>query len=171
MEWYEVGLLILAIVLVIAVVLLGFQILRRKKFNEKIDGVINEHFSDVEITKYNTHKLYQIEFKKEKKYLIKLIDMKPQSEIIITNSEKVVVNHDIKGWKRSTKPNFVPGMTEFINLKSDTELVKIVLIYPNCHNILKYINESDAYVVDMFKQVDGIFYVKFDDFDEFLKKQ
>jgi hypothetical protein len=170
MEWYEIVLLVLAILLVFAITLLGIQILRYKTINENIEKVIKKHYPNIEITKYKAQMIYQLEFETEKRYIIKLIDMKPQSEVIITNSERVVVNDDIKGWKRSTKPNFVAGIKEFIKIESKSELVKIVLIYPNCHNITKYINESDVFLVKKFQKVNDIYYLRFRDLAEFLEK-
>ena len=170
MEWYEIILLILAVLLVVSIILLGIRRLRYKMINENIEMIIKKQYPDIEVIKHKNRMVYQIEFIKEKKYLIKLIDMKPRSEVIITNSERVVVNDDIKGWKRSTKPNFVGGIKEFIKIKSDIELVKIILIYPNCHNITKYINESDVFLVEEFQEIDGLFYIRFRDLMEFLKK-
>jgi|AntAceMinimDraft_17_1070374.scaffolds.fasta_scaffold167824_1 hypothetical protein len=170
MEWYEIILLVLAFLLVISMFLLGIKILRYKTLNENIEKVIKEYHPDVEVVKYKAQMTYQLKFRTDKLFLIKIIDMNPRNEVIITNSEKVVVNDDIKGWKRSSQVSFVAGIKEFIDMKSELELIKIVLIYPNCHNMTKYINESDAYKVDNSKKVDDLFFVKYTELGDFLKK-
>jgi len=170
MKWYEELLIILAIFIAITIILLGIKILRYKKLNDNIEKVIKENYPDVKIVKHVAQMIYQLEFKTDKLYLIKIIDINPKNEIIITNSEKVAINVDIRGWRRSSKPNFVAGIKEFIKKKSNIETVKIVLIYPNCHNITKYINESDAFKVNSTKEIDGLFFVKYTELGEFLKK-
>lgn len=165
MDWYEVVILILAIILFIAISLLGFRILRYKNIKETLSSIIKEQFSDIELKSYKPDNIYQFEFETDKRYLIKVIDINPKNEVIITNSEKVVINDDIKGWKRSTKPNFVAGIQELIKIK---DAIKIVLIYPNCHNITKYINESDVFLVDKFQKIDDLYYIRFRELADFL---
>ncbi|MBI9009753.1 MAG: hypothetical protein JEZ05_06965 [Tenericutes bacterium] len=170
MKWYEIVLLILAIAIVASMLLLWIKTLRYKTIIENIEKKIQGIYQNVSFTRFKANMTYQTEVKTDKLYLIKIIDMNPHHEVIITNSEKVVVNDDIKGWKRSSNVEFVAGMKEFMNLKSEKELVKIVLIYPNCHNITKYINESDAYRVEYNKKVDDLYFVKYTELEQFLKK-
>ena len=121
------------------------------------------------ITLKNYRDIYQIAVKSSIEILIKIIDMSPKDEVIITNSSKVVINDDISGWKKSSKPNFVSGVKEFIKLETENESIKIILLYPDCHKILKYKNESDVFVVDKNQKIDDIYYLKFKELEEFIK--
>ena len=169
MEWYEILPIILLVIFVLS--LLYFFVIG-SNYNKSIAD-ITEVFSKIqksnEIIVRNKTDLYQIEVVGIKRFLIKTLIVNPSNEIIITNSEKVIINSDIKDWKRSTKPNFVSGISEFIKFeKKEKNLIKIVLIYPDCHNITKYINESDCYVVDKSKPVDSLYFIKYKDLRDFL---
>jgi len=168
MEWYEILIMILAVILLMSIFFLGFRILRYKNTKKIISNIIKEKYPDINLKMYKQDNIYQFEFETDKRYLIKLLDINPKNEVIITNSEKVVINDDIKGWKRSTKPNFVAGIKEFIKMKN---AIKIVLIYPDCHNITKYINESDVFLAAKFQKIDGLYYIRFGELIEFLNKQ
>ena len=121
------------------------------------------------ITLKNNKDIYQIAVKSSIEILIKIIDMSPKDEVIITNSSKVVINDDISGWRKSSKPNFVSGINEFIKLKTENESIKIILFYPDCHKIIKYKNESDVFVVEKNQKIDDIYYLKFQELEEFMK--
>ncbi|HOO44208.1 MAG TPA: hypothetical protein PKU69_03965 [Bacillota bacterium] len=169
MEWYE----ILLVVLTSFIFLFFLQdMIKRSRYAKiviKITSVIKERFDAHQLHIHHAEDAYQFEFGG---YLIKLIDMNPANEVIITNSDRVVINHDIKNWKRSTKPHFVAGMKEFMEYQvPGTDLTKIVLIYPSCHNITKYINESDCHLVEKYQKIDGMYFIKYQDLKEFLNNR
>lgn len=168
--WYEYLLGILGLIIVILMFYFGFRILRINIVRDRIKEIILSEHHNVEITTHKVNYLYHLEFVKEKQYLIKVIDINPRYEVIITNSDKIVINDDIKNWKRSTKPHFVPGVREFFKLETDIPTVKVIVVYPNCHNITKYINECDAFKVDKYQKVDGVYFIKFPELGDFLKK-
>ncbi len=172
MEWYEILIIALSGLTILIVLQITYKIIRFKNVINKLKLLISESKSDIDITTFKQSNNHHIEFTDTKKYIIKIIDMNPFYEVIITKSDKVVINDDIRNWRRSTKPHFVPGMEDFISLnKTDKNIVKIVLIYPGCHNITKYINESDAHVVEKFQRVDGIYFIRYGELKEFLAKQ
>lgn len=171
MQWWEIGLIVLASLGIFLVIYYAISVVRYKKIIDKTSSLISNVFSNPQIQTFKNEDLVQMTFKDKKQYSIKLIDMNIKHEIIITNSDRVIVNENIKGWKRSTKPNFVPGMREYFNNNNSGNHIKIVLIYPGCHNIIKYINESDVYIVEKYQKVDNVYFIKFPDLEEFLKKQ
>jgi len=171
MEWYE----ILIIALAALIIFFGFpEIWKYARFHKivrKTTDLINSKGIKAVTTKKQNN-AHHLEFSNDKEYLIKILDMNPTHEVIVTNTDNVAINEEIKNWKRSTKPHFVPGMRQFITEnKNSAKHVKIVLIYPGCHNITKYINESDAHVVSKFQKVDGTYFIRFADLEEFLENQ
>ncbi|MDC7242605.1 MAG: hypothetical protein PQJ44_01170 [Sphaerochaetaceae bacterium] len=171
MEWYEILLILIALIIIIYVLIIVFSKIRYRNILKAVTSVINNQYPNANIITKSPEDIYQIGFIQEKEYLIKIIDMNPKHEVIITNSERVVINDDIKGWKRSTKPNFVDGIKDFMKYNNNNELIKIVLLYPSCYNITKYINESDAFKVKEFQEIDSIYYLRFKNLIKFLKKQ
>lgn len=167
MEWYEIAILIITFFIFLFVLLLIFRTLKYNSIKKMIKNIIYDKYPNVEIHTFKQEDVFQFEFFKEQRYLIKLIDMNPKNEVIITNSEKVVINDDIKGWKRSSKPHFVPSIKDFIKI---SDAIKIVLIYPNCHNITKYINECDVFTVEKHEKIDDLYYIRFTQFSDFLIK-
>ncbi len=172
MEWYTYALIAVGVLVLALIIINLLKEYRYIKIIESVKQILFQHLKKGEIIEHNPEHIYHVEFQNEKAYLIKLLDMNQNHEVIITNADNVVINHDISNWKRSTKPHFVPGMKEFIKYHiKDMECVKIVLIYPNCHNITKYINESDCYIVQKFQKVDGIYFLRYEELGEFLENQ
>ncbi len=169
MDWYY----IVAIIAISGILLMiGFELLKRRRYKKIVEITTKKftrHFSFDSIKSYKPDNVFQMEFDGEKRYLIKLIDMRPSHEVVITNADNVVINENVTSWQRSTKPQFVAGMKPFLKLeKGNKSVIKVVLIYPACHNITKYINECDCYKVGKFQIVDGMYFVKYNDLDDFL---
>ncbi len=171
MQWWEILLLVAALMLVILTIFLGLKRIRYQGIIERVKESFKQAGIEGEVSTFHPDDLYQIKLVNERTYLFKIIDMNPRYEVIITNAEKVVINDDIKNWRRATKPRFVSGIKAFIReSKQDLTVVKIVLIYPGCHNITKYINESDCYLVDSGQKIDDLHYLRFQDLKDFMKK-
>lgn len=104
-------------------------------------------------------------------YLIKVIHFNSKHELIITNPYFWCVNESIKNWKRSSAPNLISGVNEFVDMKvkSSKQVVKVGLIYPDCHNITRYLNESDVELVTYKKSAYGVYFVRFSEFNLFFK--
>lgn len=105
-------------------------------------------------------------------YLLKVIPFDSNHELIITNQYFWCVNSDLKGWKRSTVPDLVSGVKEFIDYKPETsnKIVKIAMIFPTCYNITRYLNESDVAIVKPRDLVYGVYFVKAADLQIFFHK-
>lgn len=172
MEWYEI---LTIVVIALSLIVVGFSLLKKRRYNKIIERVVNKFQSAFEVEEFHAYpalNVYQLEFKTDKKFLVKIIDMSPGHEIVITNADHVVINQDIAHWHRTTKPHFVAGIKDFLKLKSEIEeLVKIVLIYPGCYNITKYTNEHDCYLVPKYQIVDGLYFIQYRDLAGFLAKQ
>lgn len=172
MEWYEILILVVSAVLILAVLQLVYRKIRFNGILKRLVNLVSETRKDLVALEYKPSESHHLEFSDGRKYYIKIIDMNPLHEVIVTNADRVVINDDIKNWRRSTKPHFIPGMAEFFALEKDNkDIVKIVLIYPGCHNITKYINESDAHIVEKFQKVDGLYFIRFGELKEFLEKR
>jgi len=171
MKWYEILIIGLTVVIIIYIMQLVYRKMRYNNIIFKISSIISNMGNHEAIKAHHVNNYFNIESKQGKNYRFKIIDMNPFHEVIITNADNVVINENISDWKRSTKPHFVPRMKDFINNeKNDSQIVKVVLIYPGCHNITKYINESDAYIVEKFQRVDGLYFIRFNNLEEFLTK-
>ncbi|MCK5731653.1 MAG: hypothetical protein KAH13_01405 [Tenericutes bacterium] len=169
MRW-EILLIVLAVLCVISICYYIFKVVRYKNVIANISNVIMDNANEPIVTLKNHGDIYQMSYQSSNEFLIKIIDMSPKDEVIITNSNKVVINDDISGWRKSSKPNFVSGIKEFIKLKSKEEVIKIILLYPDCHRIIKYKNESDVFIVEKNQKIDNIYYIRFKDLGEFIKK-
>lgn len=171
MQWWEYILLALAISCVLVVVYIVMSKVKYRNIIENTSKLISNVFSNAKIETFRAEDITQITFNHHKDYSIKLIHMNSRHEVIITNSDRVIVNENIKDWKRSTKPNFVKGMREYFKSNSNDNHIKIVLIYPDCHNITKYLNESDVILVERFQKIDNVYFIKYSDLEEFLRNQ
>lgn len=129
--------------------------------------------SDFAIELYEKDNYFQIKMENnDKLILIKLVKARDNHEFIITNANKWTVNSDPKEWSRKTKPIFIAGSEAFIKYKNgEKQLVKVVLIYPTCKHVIQYLNESDTVIVKEEKLVQGINFIKYPDFENFVKKQ
>lgn len=171
MAWWEILLLVIGLFAVIVAAFYSISVIRYRTVINNTSKVILSVFEDANLEIHRFDDIYQIKFFNQKTYSIKILDMNPHHEVILTNSDRVIINENIKDWKRSTKPNFVNKMTEFIRDNNEANHIKIVLIYPGCHNITKYINESDVFVLEPNQKIDQVYYVKYHDFYDFLKNQ
>jgi len=168
----EIALIVLAVIIGIAIVFNLMKEYRYMKIIESVKTILSDHFGHGEVMEHNQEHPFHVEYKDDLTYLFKVVDLNPNHEVIITNADNVVINKDIKEWKRSSHPHFLPGMKEFLKYQDEAKtLVKVVLIYPDCHNITKYTNESDCYIVKDFEKVDGLYFVTFNKLRDFLKKQ
>ncbi|MDP3130948.1 MAG: hypothetical protein Q8N15_06450 [Bacillota bacterium] len=103
-------------------------------------------------------------------YLVKVVPMNPAHELILTNRLFWCVNADLKNWKRSTKPDLIPGVKAFLDDAPATtkQIVRIALVYPGCHRITRYLNESDVEIVRPDKPAEGVHFMTFDRFADFF---
>jgi len=101
-----------------------------------------------------------------------MIFINPQSELIVTNPDSWCINDNPRTWNRSTPPNLVKGVAAFRALKptDDRRLVKIGLIYPDCRNISKYLNECDVRLIKDGLEVDGVSLLRFGEISAFFHK-
>jgi len=106
------------------------------------------------------------------RYLFKVLPFDKKHELIITNQYFWCINGDLRGWRRSTVPDLCPRVPEFVDFKANTsqKIVKIALIYPDCYNITRYLNESDVALVKPQDLVYGVHFVKAIDLQVFFQK-
>jgi len=105
-------------------------------------------------------------------YLVKLVVIGPQNELIITNPDFWCINSDPKSWNRSSSPKLVHGVKDFRTWieSSNKKIFRLALIFPGCRNITLYKNESDVEVVHPETDVFGVWIVQFDFLKDFFAK-
>ena len=146
--------------------------LNKKKRDESVINYFKQFLPETELIK-SKEKFFQYQFEfNNSVYLIKVLPFDLQHELIITNQYFWCNNADLKGWKRSTIPDLFPGVREYVNYKSDTDkkVIKMALILPDCHNIIRYLNESDVAKVKPTDLVYGVYFVKAVELDLFFNK-
>lgn len=134
--------------------------------------VFNETLPQINLVKV-TEKFFDYRFEfNSTLYLIKVLPFDLHHELIITNKYYWCMNADLKGWKRSTVPDLFQGVKEFVDYNPTTKLkvVKIALIMPDCHNITRYLNESDVAKVLPSDLVYGVYFVKSVELQSFFPK-
>ena len=145
---------------------------REKEKQKKILEVLNNNTDKAEfVPKFQPfHATAETE---NEIYLIKIVDIPENYELIITNPLFWCINDKPSTWKRSTKPRLVPGVEGFVKYESVAEkkCVKIAIIYPNCRNISHYLNESDVELVSYKKPAESVYFVRYNELDAFFESR
>ena len=168
----EVIILAGSLILVSLIAYYSIKLIVDKNRHNAILKVFNETLPQVSLEK-STEKFFDYHFETgDKFYLIKVLPFDLHHELIITNRYYWCMNADLKGWKRSTVPDLFPGVKEFVDYSHLTKLkvVKIALIMPDCHNIIRYLNESDVAKVLPSDLVYGVYFVKAVELQSFFPK-
>jgi hypothetical protein len=116
---------------------------------------------------------FQFRIDTEKKvYLVKVVVMNPQHELIVTNPDFWCVNSDPRSWNRASAPELIAGVREFRDcfVKTDKKIIKVGLLFPGCSNVTRYQNESDVEMVKFDTDVFGTYLVQFDSLKAFFTK-
>lgn len=105
-------------------------------------------------------------------FLVKVVSIGSQTELIVTNPDFWCLNSNPAGWNRSTAPVLVPGVREFrrLNPESVKRTVKIGLLYPDAFGISRYLNESEVEIVRLSTDVDGMRLIRFPELELFFAK-
>ncbi len=161
---------------VIAVLIFILQMNQRITYVKDLNTIKDEILSinsEFSVELFEKDHPYQIKMESlEKVVLIKLVKARDTYEFIITNANKWAVNSDPKQWSRRTKPNFIEGSETFIKYSDPTKkLIKVVLIHPTCKHVIQYLNESDTIILKEEKPVQGINFIKYNNFSDFVKNQ
>jgi hypothetical protein len=165
------------IVPIIGILFIAFSIflflfrLQRKKQVQVIMSIITQELTDCPCTYFsNTHTISCITDKYE--YSFKMVFMPSGSELIITNETYWCINTNLSGWKRSTKPDLVDGVTTFLAKKPSMQkpMKRIAVLTPSAHNITRYLNESDVEIVKPGDIAYGVYFLRVQDLAVFLAK-
>jgi len=172
MEPYQVIILIagVSVLLIISLWILGRHSYNLRK--EKIETAIRKLLPDCLLTWEHVSSPFQLRVETDGEVvLIKVIPFAINHELIITNPTFWCVNQSPQSWKRSSTPELVPGVEAFMKAKPETakSVRKIALIYPGCHNITRYLNESDVEVVTCRKAVNSVYFVRFSELEDFFR--
>ncbi|MDF2700753.1 MAG: hypothetical protein K0Q49_2316 [Haloplasmataceae bacterium] len=93
-------------------------------------------------------------------YLIKVICISKEHEIVITNKTTWIINN------RKSTPNIknrITGIKEFIEYRLETNKLvkKVAILYPSAYKVLKYINENEMVIVNPKIDVHGCKIIQF----------
>ncbi len=104
--------------------------------------------------------------------LVKIVPMGPENELIVTNPNYWCVNSNPRSWSRSSAPVLIPGVRSFREYtpESTKRVLKIGLIYPDCANISRYLNESEVELVRPTTDVYGMRILRFSSLADFFTK-
>ncbi len=171
MEPYQIILLIVGVFAIIMtmIMLINFRITQSRK--QTIKEKLQSHIPKGIFTWYHDSSSFHIQIETENRvFLVKIIPFSINHELIITAPKSWCVNKSPKAWKRSSTPELVPLVSGFMEYKPDFDkkIVKIALIYPGCHNITRYLNESDVELVSYTKPVNGINFIRFSELDDYF---
>jgi hypothetical protein len=105
-------------------------------------------------------------------YLIKVLPFQPAHELIVTNPTSWCINDKPRDWRRSSKPNLIPGVADFLARKpiANLPIMRIAVVVPNCHNITRYLNECDVEIVKPGDLVYGAYLMRLSDLQDFITK-
>lgn len=157
--------------------LFGARKLQIRGMKNRIEQKVKDRWAEAEITWQDKNQVFDVMVETETGvYLIKIIRMNPLHELIITNPKSWCINPHPREWRRQSKPNRVWGVESFLECQPNSQkfIQKIALIYPNCHNISRYLNESDVELVTMKHTVNQIRFVRFQelmDVFDFIEKK
>ncbi len=171
METWEYVLVAAAIVILLSAAAYFFAIAYHKRLKETIVAKFRKRYNKITVDGANERHGYQLMVETENVlFLIKIIKFSLNHELIITNPTHWCINRSPREWRRQSKPEIVPGVKTFLDYKPDNDkrLVKIALVYPSCHNISRYLNESDVELVDYQKNINNVYFVRFIELENFF---
>jgi len=143
------------------------------KLVKKITKELEMINPDFKIKSYKRDDVFQFEINNiDYKIYIKLVKSRSEYEFIITNSNKWIVNQSPQQWTRKTKPIFIEKSKEFSDFMIEsTTYKKVVLIYPSCKRIIRYLNESDTVIVKEDQAFNRVNFIRYENLKEFMKNQ
>ncbi len=102
----------------------------------------------------------------DKRYLFKVLVAPSGKELVITNKNTWIVyeNH-----KLSIK-NQILSIKNFMDIPLDTNMEKIVIIYPHIYRLLKYINENEMVLVSSNTKVYDALVINYHGLDDYIEK-
>ncbi|MBN2503953.1 MAG: hypothetical protein JXB20_01260 [Bacilli bacterium] len=172
MEVEEILLLVLGIVILISIVAYILYKQYNRKIKENIEKKFAEKYPDSVFTWHPLGHHYQLLAETEAHlFVIKVVRFALNHELIITNPTYWCINRSPKEWRRSSKPELVSHVKSFIDFvpESSKKIIKVALIYLGCHNISRYINESDVELVSYRKKVNGVYFVRYSELTGFFQ--
>ena len=162
--------ILLPIILGIVIIYIVFSIIHKKQILKRKQVVSNAILNSYPNATIDFGNLVKVHFE-DTEILIKMIQMNPRYELILTNPKKWVINENPKEWRMSGNHQFVEGVRSFVEYQNpEKKVIKIALIYPQCYNISRYINESDVVLVKNQEKVDQIYFVDYPSFQDLIEK-
>ena len=173
LEFLDILLISVAIFIVLVFAINVLIKIRYVNNIKSVGEMLKKLFPSADIKLFEKDMLYQIEMTEgDHKTYFKVVFSQSNYEFIITNTDKWTVNTNPKQWTKKTQPIFVENSEKFTNLLSTSDKVsKIVLIYPTCKKVIRYLNESDTVIIKPEDNYKGISFIRYDELEEFLLKR
>ena len=169
MEYIVPILIVLVLVILIAFIIQKKQSTLRK---QNITMSLEKELPGCIIQEGSPHVPYDYLVETESSiYLIKVVVLPVNNELIVTNENYWCKNANLKGWKRSTNPDLVDGVREFrqFSLVQTKRLIRLGIVYPGAHNITVYLNEADVEIVKVGMKAYGVYLIRYEDMAQFFR--
>lgn len=138
-----------------------------KKFLYHYDELLND-ILNVSV-KRETLKEYDFSFMYDKKnYVFKILKCPSNAEIVINNKTTWQLNLGMRTGKAPKNKMLVKSIQPFMEFEKENT-IKICLIYKDCYSIKRWVNESEMVFVNTNEPCLGIQFLKYDEFEEFIK--
>jgi len=139
-----------------------------KKIKKELVDFFKEREKTIKISDSH-NKIFDFSFSlNETSYVFKIITVPASSEIVVQNKTSWQLNYG--GGKRPGKTfpfkKPLPDINPFVLFEPRTKNVKykkILIVYPNAHNLLKWVNESEMVIMDAKTHAYGIKVIRYPD--------
>lgn len=170
MQWYVYAAMTAGGLIVLAMLVRFASHHRKNRIKSKIGRMLTQMHPDMEIA-FLSHDMIGI-VHGHHNVIVKLIVMSPDHELILASKDKWVINRKPSEWKKSSVPDFLPGVGAFRHITRQDDITEsIVLVYPRAKIMRYYLNESNVNIFTSGDVVHGSLFLDWDDFLEHMKRK
>lgn len=170
---FYIPLIIFAVIVFIVILVIIF---RRTPVNisgweQNITSQLNKHNLNYQLSK-SENKNYDYDLViEDKKYLIKLLGIPSYSEVQVNNIVTWEIKYGAGKNPGKVQPfkKYAQGIEGFMNMKTNTNELKVCILCPEAKKITKYINECEIVFVNHKTNVYGIRLINETDYSLFIK--
>lgn len=126
--------------------------IKRKKSYDEVYSYLKRAYNEVE----EGNDIYDY-YVKDFDTIVKILFLNSSDELVVNSKYKWQINHNMRPGAIPSDSSMVSGIKNFV----DVDKKKIVIIYKDCYNIKKYINECEMIFVDETTDCYGVNFIKF----------
>lgn len=170
--WFGIVAAIIVIIVIIVFLILSAPVANKGGWaNELGSKLVSENIEYELLTSGNSTYDYKLTIG-EKVYLVKLLGIPSFAEVQINNVTTWEVKYGAGRNPGKTQPfkKYAHGIEGFMNLKTNDNETRVVVLSPNAKKITKYINECEIVFVTSKTNVYGVRVINEDDHSLFIKK-